>query len=73
MTSFRVEVSGRWQDQRLRTESEETHVFIVDAPGPLAAQVAATQIYGGEAARRRFFALPDRNARVIIEAEAEPV
>ena len=73
MTSFRVEVTGTWEDQRLRTAQAQTHVFVVAAPGPLAAQVAAAQIFGGEAARRRFRALPDRSARVILDAEPERV
>ncbi len=72
MTSFQVEVSGTWEDQRMRTEQSETQVFLVAANGPMAAQVAATQLFGGEAARRRFRALPHRTARV-IEPEAEPV
>ena len=73
MTSFRVEVSGVWQDLRLRTEEAQIQVFVVAAPGPRAAQVAATQLFGGEAARRRFLATPDRTARVIVDSEPEPV
>ncbi len=73
MTPFRVEVSGTWENEQMRTEQAETHVFIVAANGPTAAQVAATQIFGGEAARRRFRALPACSARVILETETEPV
>jgi hypothetical protein len=72
MTPFRVEVSGTWEDQRMRTEQSETQVFLVAANGPMAAQVAATQIFGGEAARRRFRAMPTRTARV-IDPETEQV
>ena len=61
------------QNHMLRTEEMQTAVFLVAAPGPMAAQVAATQIFGGEAARRRLFALPDRSARVMDGAEPEPV
>lgn len=72
MTSFRVEVSGTWEDQRMCTEQTETQVFLVAANGPMAAQVAAGQLFGGEAARRRLRALPSRTARV-IDPEAEQV
>ena len=72
MTSFRVEVSGTWEDQQMRTEQPETQVFLVAANGAMAAQVAAAQIFGGEAARRCLRALPTRSARV-IDPEAEQV
>ena len=61
------------QDHMLRTEEMQTEVFLIAAPGPMAALVAAAQIFGGEAARRRLFALPDRSARVMDGAKPEPV
>jgi hypothetical protein len=72
MTSFRVEVSGMWVDPRMRTQEMKTHVFVVAANGPIAAQVAATQLFGDEAARKRFRALPERSARMIAEPGVEP-
>jgi hypothetical protein len=71
MTSFRVEVTGTWQDQRLGTRAPWQQVVTVAAPGPLAAEVAASQIFAGEAARLRFVAMPDRMARVILDSEPE--
>jgi hypothetical protein len=73
MTSFRVEVSAMCRYQMLRAEEMQTEVFLVAAPGPMAAQVAATRIFGGQAARRRLLALPDRSARVMGGTEPEPV
>jgi len=43
-------------------------VFSVSAPGPLSAQVAGLQLFGGEAARRRCLALPGPDARVLSDA-----
>jgi hypothetical protein len=59
------------RNQMLRTQEMQTEVFLVAAPGPMAAQVAATQIFGGQAARRRLLALPDRGARVMDGTEPE--
>jgi hypothetical protein len=73
MTSFRVEVSGMCHDHMPRTEEMQTEVFLVAARGPMAAQVAATQIFGGHAARRRLVALPRRRARVMDGTEPPPV
>ena len=73
MTSFRVAVSGMCQNHMLRTQEMQTEVFLVAAPGPMAARVAATQIFGGQAARRRRLALPERSPRVMDGTEPEPV
>ena len=72
MRPFRVEVTGTWEDVRLRTEQSETQVYVVSANGPLAAEVAAIQLFGGEAARRRFRAGPMRTARV-LDPDSDPV
>jgi hypothetical protein len=69
MPAFRVEVTGTWRDLALHTEQERRQVFVVAAPGPDGARVAGVQLFGGEAARRRFQALPGSAARVMEEAE----
>jgi hypothetical protein len=66
---FRVEVSGTFQDPRLRTEVPWTQVFLVSASGPGAAQVAAGQLFGREAARQRCMALPARTVRVLADQD----
>jgi hypothetical protein len=42
-------------------------VFLVAAPGPMSAQVAGLQLFGGEAGRRRCLALPAADARVLVD------
>jgi hypothetical protein len=69
MTAFRVEVTGTFRDLALSTEQACTHVFVVAAPGPVAAQVAGLQLFGGEAARRRCVALPGPAARILGDGE----
>jgi hypothetical protein len=69
MTAFRVEVTGTFRDLALSTEEAYTQVFVVAAPGPLAAQVAGVQLFGGEAARRRCVALPGPAARILADGE----
>ena len=66
---FRVEVSGTLRDPRLRAEVPLTHVFLVAASGPGAAELAALQLFGSEAGRRRCVALPGQTARVLLDAE----
>jgi hypothetical protein len=66
---FRVEVSGTLEDPRLRTQVPLTHVFLVAASGPGAAQVAAAQLFGREAGRRRCVALPGHTVRVLLDDE----
>jgi len=68
MPAFRVEVSGVWRDLALLTDAPQSQVFTVAAPGPASAQVAAAQLFGGEAARRRCVALPGPEARVLGDA-----
>jgi hypothetical protein len=62
-----VEVSGVWRDLALRTEEPCSQVFLVAAPGPMSAQVAAVQLFGGEAGRRRCLALPVPHAHVLAD------
>ena len=69
MNPFRVEVSGTWRDLALNTEEQRTQVFLVAAPGPGAARTAGVQLFGGEAARLRFRALPGCDARVLIDGD----
>jgi hypothetical protein len=68
MPAFRVEVTGVWRDLALRSEQPHSQVFLVAAPGPMSAQVAGVQLFGGEAARRRCLALPAADARVVADA-----
>jgi hypothetical protein len=67
MPAFRVEVTGVWRDLALQTEQAHSQVFLVAAPGPLSAQVAGVQLFGGEAGRRRCLALPAADARVLAD------
>lgn len=67
MPAFRVEVTGVWRDLALLTEETCSQVFVVAAPGPLSARVAAVQLFGGEAGRRRCLALPGPDARVLAD------
>jgi BarA-like signal transduction histidine kinase len=69
MPPFRVEVSGTLHDPRLRTEVPLTHVFIVAASGPCAAEVAGAQLFGDEAGRRRCIALPGHTVRLLADGE----
>jgi hypothetical protein len=66
--AFRVEVTGVWRDLALQTEQPQSQVFLVAAPGPMSAQVAGVQLFGGEAGRRRCLALPSAAARVLGDA-----
>jgi hypothetical protein len=68
MPAFRVEVTGMWRDLALMTEESHSQVFLVAAPGPMSAQVAGLQLFGGEAGRRRCLALPAADARVLADA-----
>jgi hypothetical protein len=68
MPAFRVEVTGMWRDLALLTEESHSQVFLVAAPGPMSAQVAGLQLFGGEAGRRRCLALPAADARVLADA-----
>jgi hypothetical protein len=68
MPAFRVEVTGVWRDLALQTEQPHSQVFLVAAPGPMSAQVAGLQLFGGEAGRRRCLALPTPDARVLADA-----
>ncbi|MEA2385610.1 MAG: hypothetical protein QOH72_5581 [Solirubrobacteraceae bacterium] len=68
MPAFRVEVTGMWRDLALLTEESHSQVFLVAAPGPVSAQVAGLQLFGGEAGRRRCLALPAADARVLADA-----
>jgi hypothetical protein len=68
---FRVEVSGTWHDPRLGTREPWTQVFLVSAPGPRAAELAGTQLFGGEAARRRCMAMPNCSARVLVDGDVD--
>ena len=65
MPAFRVEVTGVWRDLALQTDAPHSQVFTVAAPGPASARVAAAQLFGGEAGRRRCLALPGPDARVV--------
>ena len=67
MPAFRVEVTGTWRDLALLTEEPHSQVFLVAAPGPMSAQVAGLQLFGGEAGRRRCLALPAADARVLVD------
>jgi hypothetical protein len=67
MPAFRVEVTGVWRDLALQTDEPQSQVFSVSAPGPLSAQVAGMQLFGGEAGRRRCLALPGPEARVLSD------
>ena len=69
MAPFRVEVSGTWRDLVLSTDEAYTEVYLVAAPGPNAAQVAGTQLFGRAAAGRRCMALPGSATRVLTELE----
>jgi hypothetical protein len=69
MTAFRVEVTGTLRDLALSTEEACTQVFVVAAPGPVAAQVAGVQLFGGEAARRRCVVVPGPAARILADGE----
>ena len=64
MPAYRVEVTGVWRNLALQTEQPQSLVYNVAAPGPLSAQVAGLQLFGGEAARMRYLALPTPDARV---------
>jgi hypothetical protein len=66
---YRVEVSGTLRDPRLGADVPLTHVFLVAAGGPGAAEVAAAQLFGGEAGRRHCVALPGHTARVLADGE----
>jgi hypothetical protein len=68
MPAFRVEVTGMWRDLALLTEESHSQVFLVAAPGPMSAQVAGLQLFGGEAGRRRCLALPTADAQVLADA-----
>jgi hypothetical protein len=65
MPAYRVEVSGVWRNLALQTEQPHSQVYNVAAPGPMSAQVAGLQLFGGEAARMRCLALPAADARVL--------
>ena len=67
MPAFRVDVTGVWRDLALQTEQPHSQVFLVAAPGPMSAQVAGVQLFGGEAWRRRCLALPAPEARVLSD------
>ncbi len=67
MPAYRVEVTGMWRDLALQTEQSHSQVFTVAAPGPVSAQVAGVQLFGGEAGRRRCLALPAPEARVLSD------
>jgi hypothetical protein len=67
MPAYRVEVTGVWRDLALQTEQSHSEVFTVAAPGPVSAQVAGMQLFGGEAARRRCLAMPAPEARVLSD------
>ena len=56
-----------WRDLALQTEQSHSEVFTVAAPGPVSAQVAGVQLFGGEAGRRRCLALPVPEARVLSD------
>jgi hypothetical protein len=66
---FRVEVSGTLRDPRLGTDVALTHVFLVAASGPGAAELAGGQLFGGEAGRRRCVALPGHTVRVLADGD----
>ena len=65
MPAYRVEVTGMWRNLALQTEHPHSQVYNVAAPGPLSAQVAGLQLFGGEAGRMRCLALPAADARVL--------
>jgi hypothetical protein len=67
MPAFRVEVTGVWRDLALQTEQPHSQVFLVAAPGPMSAQVAGMQLFGGEAGRSRCLVLPTPDARVLSD------
>jgi hypothetical protein len=67
MPPFRVEVTGMWRDLALQTEHPHSQVFLVAAPGPMAARVAGVQLFGGEAGRRRCLVLASPEARVLAD------
>lgn len=66
---YRVEVTGTLRDPRLGTDVPLTHVFLVAASGPGAAQVAGVQLFGSEAGRRRCVALPGHTVRVLADGD----
>jgi hypothetical protein len=72
MGAFRVQVTGTWRDLAWGTEQPSTRVFLVAAPGPLAAQVVGLQLFGGEAARQRCVALPGPDAVVLGDLDSAP-
>jgi hypothetical protein len=65
MPAYRVEVSGVWRNLALQTEQPHSQVYNVAAPGPMSAQVAGLQLFGGAAGRMRCLALPTADARVL--------
>ena len=67
MPAYRVEVSGVWRNLALQTEQPHSQVYNVAAPGPMSAQVAGLQLFGGEAGRRRCLALPGPYAQVLAD------
>ena len=50
--SFRIEVGGTWVDRLGGERTPHTDVFLVAAPGPEAAAVAAGQLFCAAAARQ---------------------
>ena len=64
-----MEVLGTLRDPRLGADVPLTHVFLVAACGPGAVRVAAAQLGGGEAGRRRCLALPGPTARVLADGQ----
>ncbi len=52
MPAFRMEVDGTWIDRMGLERTLHTDVFLVAAPGPEAAEVAAVQLFAAAAARQ---------------------
>lgn len=73
MPTFRVEVSGMWHEPPAGEEVLRTEVFLVAAPGPRAAEIAGSQLFGTAAARQMLVASAARSARVLADgAQVQP-
>jgi hypothetical protein len=62
---FRVEVGGVWVDRLGRERASHTDLFLVSAPSPEAAEVAAGQLFAAAAARNGRRLDGERSARAL--------
>jgi hypothetical protein len=62
---FQVEVGGVWVDRLGQERAPHTDLFLVSAPSPAAAEVAAGQLFAAAAARHGRRLDGERSARAL--------